>query len=787
MSDPIRISGFFSNFDTESVISQLTALRMNAVTQLEIKSAKALGKKSAIATVQTAVNALLAKLSTLANTSSVSGKAATSSGAAVSVSPNVSSQLGSFTVDVTKLATASKLTSNPISAAVDAVKSMNESNFGMVPSNGTYTISTATGGSQTFGVGGADAQSAALLNASNFQMAVTSGTFTIATATGGSAQLTVDPATQSLDDVITAINAAGIGVTATLVDDEHGHANKISLTSAQGDITFGSGTDTSNFLSATNLFSAPGTTTKESSAAFTKMMSLNDVLADINASTIGVTASITNDPQGRPNLVTVTSSQGNISFGNGGDTSNILAATGLLTSATGASRTSSSPLARVSPSAFLQDAGFNAATVAGGAHSITINGTDIEYDAATDSLTDIVNRINASAAGVTARYDSLTDAFSLVNAKTGALSVTVADDGTGGNLGAALGLTTATFAEGGNAEYSVNGGSTQASASNTVAYNGVSLTLSALTSGTPVTVSVTQDTGAALTSVKAFVTEFNNVLEAINKATKADGSKTNNTSGPLSGDVSLRQLKSDLRSIVTSMGVNINGSYTTLSQMGISFGAVGSAIGTTNTLQLAEAKFKTALADDAAGAQALLSALTLSASLQPGGTGSIAGLSGTFTGPQSGTYAIEDDGLGNLTSRFTPSNGGPTVTTNAVVTANGSTTLLIPGMSVDIGPLLQAGTHTVSVTASSQSVIQRLKQFSEIQAGAGGVLQKRQDAFNNIDSDIQKRIDVVTERIENEMERMRKKFAAMERAQANAQALISTLQATTSKISGSNE
>jgi flagellar capping protein FliD len=214
---------------------------------------------------------------------------------------------------------------------------------------------------------------------------------------------------------------------------------------------------------------------------------------------------------------------------------------------------------------------------------------------------------------------------------------------------------------------------------------------------------------------------------------------------------------------------------------------VGSALGSTNALQLDEAKFKTALADDPAGTQALLSALTLSASLQPGGTGSVAGLSGTFTGSQSGTYAIEDDGAGNLTSRFTPSNGGPVVTTSAFVTANGSTTLLIPGMSVDIGPVLQAGTHTISVTASSQSVIQRLKQFSEIQAGAGGVLQKRQDAFNNIDADIQKRIDVVTERIEKEMERMRKKFAAMERAQANAQALISTLQATTAKLTASSD
>jgi flagellar capping protein FliD len=92
------------------------------------------------------------------------------------------------------------------------------------------------------------------------------------------------------------------------------------------------------------------------------------------------------------------------------------------------------------------------------------------------------------------------------------------------------------------------------------------------------------------------------------------------------------------------------------------------------------------------------------------------------------------------------------------------------------------------VTASTQSVIQRLKQFSEVQSGAGGVLQKRQDAFQNIQTDIAKRIDQVQDRISREMEVLRKKFAAMERAQANASSIISTLQATTAKItsSGSN-
>ncbi|MGE3076461.1 MAG: flagellar filament capping protein FliD [Dehalococcoidia bacterium] len=783
MSDPVRIGGFYSTFDTEAVITQLTNIRMGAVTQLQIKDAKAAAKKGAIAGVQAAVSSLLTKLNALANVSSVSGKTATSSGTAVSAATTPSSLLGAFTVDVTKLATASKLQGGQIAGAINSAVSMNASNFGSVPTYGSYTVSTATGGAKTFGIGGGNVQSAALLNATNIQAPVTSGTFTITTATGGSATLNVDIATQSLDDIVNSINGAGIGVTATITNDQYGHANQLTLDSTQGDITFGAPTDTSNFLSATNLLAAEGTTTKVSSAAFTNMMSLDEVLADLNGSGIGITASITNDSLGRPNIISVTSSQGNISFGNGADTSNFLSATGLITSATGSTRSSASPLSRVSQSALLQDLSFNGGALAAGAHSIVINGISIDYDTSSDSLTDVINRINASDAGVTARYDSVSDTFKLQNAKTGPLSITVADDGTGGDLAAKLGLLSATFTAGDNAEYSIDGGPTQASASSTISYNGVGVTLNALTSGTPVTVTVAQDSASASNAIKGFVTEFNKVLSTIDAATKADGSKENNTSGPLSGDASLRQLKSELRSIVTSMGVNINGSFTTLNQIGLSFGAVGSAIGSTKELQFDEAKFKTALSEDPAGTQALLSALTLSASLQPGGTGSVSGLTGTFTGSQSGTYKIEDDGLGNLTSTFTPSNGGPSTSVSATVVAGGSTSLLIPGMIVSVGPTLQAGTNVVSVSASSQSVIQRLKQFAEVQAGAGGVLQKRQDAFQNIQTDIAKRIEEVQDHITAEMETLRKKFAAMERAQANAQSIISTLQATTAKIS----
>lgn len=777
MADPVRIGGFFSSFDTEAVIQQLTLAREGVLRQLDIKSTTITAKRTTLGTVQSKFAALLAKINALVAPASVGAKSTQVTGTGVTAAATPSSTLGTFTVDVTKLASSTTHAGTAISTAIDAASPMNLANFGVIPTNGTFTIATATGGTRTFYVGGAAVQSASLLNASNFATAPASGTFTITTATGGSVQLTVDVATQTLDDVITAINATAIGVTASISADASGKMNQITLTSTQGAITLGNGTDTSNFLTATNLLSSSGTTTRVSSTAFTKQASLNEVIADINAGGIGVTASVTNDANGKANILTLTSTQGDISLGNGGDTSNFLTATNVIASAAGTTRASTQSMARLSLSAKLNVAGLDGGAPAAGDHSFTLNGATINYNVANDSLTDIINRINASAAGVTARYDSAADTIRLQNNKTGSLTITVADDGAGGNLMAKLGLLAGTQTLGGNAEYKIDGGATQTSATNTVSTaSGVTLTFSALTGATPATVTVTQDVNTALTTVKGFITEFNSVMTAIDAATKADGSKTNNQSGVLSGDATLRQLKSDLRNIVTGAGINVGGNFVTLGQIGFNWGAVGAAVGTTNTLQLDETKFKNALANDPASVQAVLNALTLTASLVPGGTGSITGMTGTYSGAEGGTYAISDDGAGNLTSVFTPANGGPKVTQTATVTAGGTNTSLIPGMTLSIAGVFQAGSHSITVSATSQSVIRRLKDFADVAAGAGGVLQKRQDAFAEVTKDIAQRRSVIEERISREMDGLRRKFAAMERAQARAQAVQSALE-----------
>jgi flagellar capping protein FliD len=67
------------------------------------------------------------------------------------------------------------------------------------------------------------------------------------------------------------------------------------------------------------------------------LMSLNAIVTMINNAAIGVTASLVNDADGRPNLLQLTSGAA-IALGSAGDTSNFLAATHILESPAGATR-----------------------------------------------------------------------------------------------------------------------------------------------------------------------------------------------------------------------------------------------------------------------------------------------------------------------------------------------------------------------------------------------------------------------------------------------------------------
>ena len=151
-----------------------------------------------------------------------------------------------------------------------------------------------------------------------------------------------------------------------------------------------------------------------------------------------------------------------------------------------------------------------------------------------------------------------------------------------------------------------------------------------------------------------------------------------------------------------------------------------------------------------------------------------------------GTYEIIDDGAGNLTVLFNPADGSAQTSTNVTVQAGETATNVIPGMNIEIAATFQAGSSLIAVTQDSASVFNRMQGFIDRQAGAGGVLALRQESYTNIARDIAKRQDALAERIDNEMDRLRKRFMAMEQAQARASAILGQLTAMNQQLAANS-
>lgn len=652
---PVQISNFYSSFDTSSVLQQLTAAMQVPITQLTARQQTLAKENAAISTLVGQFSSLMNDVTSITAPTSVSTRTASVSGTGVTAAASPTSTLGSRTVAVTGLATSTSATGTALTAALDCTSALINSNFGTKVSAGTFTMKAATGSTVT---------------------------------------ITVDPTTQSLNDVVAAINlqTPTSGITASIQNDGNGRPNILQLVSTQGDIQVGVGSDTSNFLTATNLLASPGTTTR--------------------ASTLSI--------------------------------------------------------ARIDPSQTMSAASFFGGAPVAGAHTLTINGVAISYDAGADSLNDLITRINSSTAAVTASYDSVADTMTLTQTKAGSVAMSLADDG---QLLSATGLASATQAIGTNAAYSVNGGVTQYSTSNKVTLpDGTSLTLTGLTNGSPATVSVSQDISGPTQLMSSFVSDYNKLLQSLSDLTKNDTTAP----GQFAGDTGMMNLLESLRDIIGGTGQNVVSQYQTLGSIGLSFGAIGSAPGTANTLQLDSAKFQAALQADPLSVQNVLSTLKFEAAIAPGNTGSITGMTGTYKGTKTGQFVITDDGAGNLKSTFTPGDGSASVTQSVVVSPGGTDTTLVLGMTLNIGAL-QAGTTTIDVTQTGVSVMRQLQQFLSGQLGTRGGLQSRTDEFTATSKDIDAQKARIQSNIDAETARLQKAFTAMEQAQATSSTIMTSL------------
>jgi len=305
--------------------------------------------------------------------------------------------------------------------------------------------------------------------------------------------------------------------------------------------------------------------------------SLQDVFDRISTETGGaVTASY----DAATDKVTL-SSAGEIELGAVNDSSNFLSALQLANNGTG-TIASSGKLGSASLTATLAEsrlAGSLNADVDGNG-SFSINGVTIDYNVNTDTLRGILTKINKSAAGVTATYDAANDRFLLTNNATGDTGIG-ANEVSGGLLDA-MGLTGgSTLQRGNDAKFTVNGGDTITSKSNTLTAteHGITgLTIKA-DSATTQTITVEADTAKMKGALEDFIEKFNLVQSFIETetaiSTTADGRVTKATLG---GNQEVERWATKLRTLAFGAISGLSSSMSRISDLGIDFDSISSQL-----------------------------------------------------------------------------------------------------------------------------------------------------------------------------------------------------------------
>ncbi len=276
--------------------------------------------------------------------------------------------------------------------------------------------------------------------------------------------------------------------------------------------------------------------------------SLQDVFDAISIATSGV---VTASYDSVSDTISFASASGQLELGASGDTSSFLEAMKLdqLEVKDGgggtATVTSRSALGVVDMNDTLANSGLGGPIT--GSDTFYVNGVGIDFDADTESMASIMDRVNNSEAGVTMSYDSASDQFRIVNKETGAYDMNVSDSGNG--FLAALGLTGSADV-GDDLQFSIDGGALKTSRSNKItsdAHGIKGVTVNASEVGTQI-VTIDSDSKGLKEKINSFISAFNDVQDYIGEKTKIEVKDDKVESAVLAGNRELSSLDSKLRS-----------------------------------------------------------------------------------------------------------------------------------------------------------------------------------------------------------------------------------------------
>ncbi len=563
--------------------------------------------------------------------------------------------------------------------------------------------------------------------------------------------------------------------------------------------------------------------------------------ASVSAAT-GVTASYSSVTD--KFSLTATAPGGNLNLGSGGDTSNFLSAVGLLNAIrSGDTKTSTFHLGMIRTSQMLSSANFATAITgdASGNGSFTINGVTITYNINTDTLQNVIDRINSSAAGVTASFDSLNDRLVLTNKSTGSLSITRANGSnpTDNFLTATNLLSgTATDTVGTNARFTIDGGSELNSLSNDVSGTITGVTFHLLKVGTA-SLTISQDNSKVKAAIKDFVDKYNATVTLINTKLNEQPIKDPKTlldkkTGLMYGDMELANMKYDLVYKATSAVAGLSSTLDQLAEIGITI--TSDDFGKSGMLVLDEAKLDAALNSNPSGVASLFFSDTNgNGKIDTGEDGVAARLStymnlliskeGTLTVNRTednlpgaiiyaGTWSSVPDlnaSGGNYTKSSVPGDSATFTFTGSAITwyatkdsTMGTAEVWVDGVykqDVNLNSAstqykqavysiqgLSNGSHTIQIkekTGSAGPI--NIDALDATFTNSSGVVLSEQDELQSEMSDIDKQVIAMNERLDKREETLVQQFTAMELAIARLQQMQGRLAAQLGVLNSSSQ
>lgn len=189
-----------------------------------------------------------------------------------------------------------------------------------------------------------------------------------------------------------------------------------------------------------------------------------------------------------------------------------------VTSATGSANNfgtsvATTSISQISNSTKLSDLGI--AADENGNYSFTVNGVDFKFEAST-TVKDMMKAVNASDAGVKMTYSSLNNAFSVTALEYGTDSkIEFTNDSQGLLSGIGL-MAGSSYTAGNNLEVEING-SVYESSNNSIEADGTTFTFTEAAQGKDFDVEISKDTSALVDTIKGFVEDYNKLIEDVYK------------------------------------------------------------------------------------------------------------------------------------------------------------------------------------------------------------------------------------------------------------------------------